>query len=151
MLFRMYRTFVLRATAHFWAHVIVSNLLWCRTARVTVTAIRSSPSFACSHTPVHSSLKSSISSPWLSRFSLPYLAGLDHTTLWKVTQPHNDIHKGSTRCYTSFTSFGGTVVDGGKLQRHYWCRVFQTATIFSTTHLVLRNWLQSVALPIVEG
>ena len=28
MLFRMYRPFVLRGTAHFWTHVIVSNLLW---------------------------------------------------------------------------------------------------------------------------
>ena len=44
------------------------------------------------------------------------------TTLRKVTHPHNDIHEGSTRCYTSF---GGTVVGSGEPQRHSWALLVQ--------------------------
>ena len=52
--------------------------------------------------------------------------------------PHHDIHKGSTRCYTSF---GGTVVGSGNptgtAGATTWA--FQTATMFTTTHQVLHN------------
>ena len=44
------------------------------------------------------------------------------TTLRKVAHPHNDIHEGSTRCYTSF---GGTVVGSGEPQRHSWALLVQ--------------------------